>query len=115
MAARREVIVKSADGYRKASKKEKGQILDRITGVTGYNRDHASHLLTLFGKPLYLEGNRGARLILEADRRGNKVHRKRNRIYGREVADVVANTVEDDGLHLRQEACCGHSLAGPEA
>ena len=105
MAARREVIVKSADGYRKASKKEKGQILDRITGVTGYNRDHASHLLTLFGKPLYLEGNRGARLILEADRRGNKVRRKRNRIYGREVTDVVAT------LWKMMDYICGKRLA----
>jgi hypothetical protein len=50
MVSRREVIVKSADEYRKASKKDEDQILYRITEITGYNWDYASHLLTLFGK-----------------------------------------------------------------
>jgi len=68
MVSRREVIVKSADEYRMASKKDKGQILDRITEITGYNRDYASHLLTLFGKRIYLEPKRGTRFILEAVR-----------------------------------------------
>ena len=105
MGSRREVIVKSADEYRKVSKKEKGQILDRITEITGYNRDYASHLLTLFGKRIYLESKRGARFILEADRRGHKVRRKRNRTYDREVADVVAS------LWKMMDYICGKRLA----
>ncbi|MDD2517586.1 MAG: transposase family protein [Mesotoga sp.] len=105
MVSRREVIVKSADKYRKASKKDKGQILDRITEITGYNRDYASHLLTLFGKRLYMESKRGTRFILEADRKDSKVRRKRKRTYDREVADAVAT------LWKMMDYICGKRLA----
>ena len=62
MGARREVIVQASDEYRRASKKGKGLILDRVTATTGYNRDYASHLLCLFGRRLSLGGGRGASL-----------------------------------------------------
>jgi len=107
MGARREVIVQASDEYRRASKKGKGLILDRVTATTGYNRDYASHLLCIFGRRLYLGGGRGASLILQADRKGHKVRgkRKRPRAYDGEAADVLAS------LWKMMDYICGKRLA----
>ncbi len=45
MATRVEVTKKYAQAYRQASKKEKGQILDTVVSVTGWDRDHARQQL----------------------------------------------------------------------
>ncbi len=107
MSARREVIVQASDEYRRASKKGKGLILDRVTATTGYNRDYASHLLCLFGRRLYLGGGRGASLILQADRKGHKARgkRKRPRTYDSEAAAVLAS------LWKMMDYICGKRLA----
>lgn len=46
MAARRQVTNKLRDACRKASKAEKGQILDRIMETTGMGRSTARRLLS---------------------------------------------------------------------
>ena len=46
MAARRQVTNKLRDAYRKASKSEKGQILDRVMATTGLARSSARRYLT---------------------------------------------------------------------
>ncbi|PMP65912.1 MAG: transposase, partial [Thermodesulfobacterium geofontis] len=43
-----------AKRYRKVSKKEKSQILDEFTKITGYNRSYASYLLSNHGKIIYI-------------------------------------------------------------
>ncbi len=45
MAEKHAVTRKLADRYRRASKKEKGEVLDTLCEITGYNRDHAARLL----------------------------------------------------------------------
>lgn len=45
MAARVEVTKKYARAYQRASKKDKGKILDMVVEVTGWNRDHARQQL----------------------------------------------------------------------
>ena len=41
---------KYAKEYQKATKKEKGKILDTLCKTTGYNRKYAMHLLSNWGK-----------------------------------------------------------------
>lgn len=45
MAEKHAVTRKLADGYRRATKTEKGEILDTLCSITGYSRDHAARLL----------------------------------------------------------------------
>jgi hypothetical protein len=46
MAARRQVINKLRGQYRKASKSDKGKILDRVVATTGMGRSRARRMLT---------------------------------------------------------------------
>jgi hypothetical protein len=41
------MVVEAAKKYRRASKKEKGDILDSLVTLTGYNRAYASYPLGL--------------------------------------------------------------------
>lgn len=45
MTARIEVTKKYAQAYERATKKDKGKILDMVVEVTGWNRDHARQQL----------------------------------------------------------------------
>ena len=45
MSARVEVTKKYAEAYARASKKDKGRVLDQVVEVTGWNRDHARQQL----------------------------------------------------------------------
>ena len=85
MDSRREVIIKAASEYRRSPKKDKSRVLDTITDVAGYNRDYASHLLSLFEKRVYLEGRNGVRYILEPDRSNKQIKRNRERRYDNDV------------------------------
>src|SRR5665811_1642246 len=44
MTSRAEVTTRYAKVYAKASKKDKGRILDEVVGVTRWSRDNARHL-----------------------------------------------------------------------
>ena len=46
MSSRAEVTAKFAKAYVKASKADKGQILDQVVEVTGWSRDNARRRLT---------------------------------------------------------------------
>ena len=45
MTSRAEVTTKYAKAYSKASKKDKGRVLDQVTEVTGWSRDNARRRL----------------------------------------------------------------------
>jgi hypothetical protein len=78
MSERRAVVRVAAERYRKVGKKQKGQILDELVEVTGYNRWYAVWLLRRHGRTirgpgrvrlvgdLALKGKRGRRRIYDA-------------------------------------------------
>ena len=45
MTSRAEVTTKYAKAYAKASKKDKGRVLDQVVAVTGWSRDNARRRL----------------------------------------------------------------------
>ena len=51
MAARAEITVKYARAYAKASKKDKGRLLDEVVAVTGWSRDNARRRLAKAARP----------------------------------------------------------------
>lgn len=51
MAARVEITARYARAYAKASKKERGRLLDEVVAVTGWSRDNARRRLAAAGKP----------------------------------------------------------------
>jgi hypothetical protein len=68
MKARIEILNKHMVKYRKASKKEKGKILDIVCGSTGLSRDRAARLLSAHTKgksPPKLIGKRGRHRIYD--------------------------------------------------
>ena len=88
MQTRMEIVKAQSESFRKAGKRKKGEILDRLVSVTGYNRSYASHLLSLFGKMPVIRssGRPRRRLVPEAERlRG----RLRPVQYGPEVVEPL--------------------------
>lgn len=51
MATRSEITAKYARAYAKASKKDKGQLLDEVIAVTGWSRDNARRRLAKAAEP----------------------------------------------------------------
>lgn len=51
MSARVEITKKYARAYAKASKKERGRLLDEVVGVTGWSRDNARRRLAAAARP----------------------------------------------------------------
>ena len=51
--------------YRKASRKEKGKILDELVKLTGYTRCYSSYVLRSFGKKIKININ-GENIVLIA-------------------------------------------------
>jgi hypothetical protein len=51
MSSRAEITARFAQAYVKASKADKGQILDRVVEVTGWSRDNARRRLTAATRP----------------------------------------------------------------
>ncbi len=54
MDERRSVARETAKRYQRATKKEKGAVLDEFTALMGYNRTYASHVLANWGRKVYL-------------------------------------------------------------
>ncbi|MGC8872797.1 MAG: transposase, partial [Caldimicrobium sp.] len=54
LKTKKELTIELAKRYQKASKKEKSEILDEFTNITGYNRSYASYLLNRHGKIIYI-------------------------------------------------------------
>jgi len=105
MGTRDEILRSMAESYRKASKNEKGQMLDHIVNVAGYNRDYASHRLLLFGKKISLRGAGGRRVVLEAERNRPARRTQRRHVYGPEVEKELAK------LWRLMDFPCGKRLA----
>jgi hypothetical protein len=59
MQSRLDMVVEAAKKYRRASKKEKGDILDSLVTLTGYNRAYASYPLGLCVKKVLVRGSDG--------------------------------------------------------
>jgi len=84
MQSRLDVVVEAAKRYWRAGKKEKGEILDSLVNLTGYNRAYASHLLDLCGKKVLVKGSDGKVYRVVADPKAKR-SRKRKKAYGPEV------------------------------
>lgn len=72
MRARAEITKKYARAYQQATKKAKGEVLDQVTGVTGWSRDNARRQLTRAARP-----------------RRVKHRRKRSRKYSYDATKVL--------------------------
>jgi hypothetical protein len=53
MKTRKSICAQLFKRYQKASKKDKGKILDEYAQILGLNRDYLAHLLTNWGKIRY--------------------------------------------------------------
>ncbi|MEW6081436.1 MAG: hypothetical protein AB1576_06640 [Bacillota bacterium] len=82
--SRLDVVVEAAKKYRRASKKEKGDILDSLVTLTGYNRAYASYLLGLCVKKVLVRGSDGKVYRLVAGPKAKK-SRRREKAYGQDV------------------------------
>lgn len=80
MAERRSVTRETAKRYQKASKKQKGLILDEFTALMGYNRSYASHVLSNWGRRVYLRV-KGEAVAAVLGGPAKKTHRVRPRKY----------------------------------
>ncbi len=82
MSQRRAVAKVMAQRYRKATKKEKGPMLDELVALTGYNRWYAVRLLRGHGKVIPV----GRRLRLKGDIGRSP---KRSRVYDGAVVEAL--------------------------
>ena len=84
------IINKLKDRYRKASKKEKGIILNELIHLTNYNRKYASWLLRNAGRKIFLR-RKGRRLVIFVGeiRKKRRRRRERRRIYDKEVLEAL--------------------------
>lgn len=85
MKERQTVTKVTADQYRRASKKRKGEILDHFIETTGYNRVYAAQLLRGHGKRV----DAGGGLILEGSVRVKSAPRPRKSTYGPETVKAL--------------------------
>ncbi|MGV1004074.1 MAG: hypothetical protein ACOYEV_04740 [Candidatus Nanopelagicales bacterium] len=69
LSARVEITKRYAQAYGRASRKEKGLILDQVVGVTGWNRDHARQQLR---RRLAQPKGRAVATVAVLDRRRSK-------------------------------------------
>jgi hypothetical protein len=75
LKARKEIQKEHYKRYQKASKKGKGEILDKLAEATGHNRDYLAWILTSYGKTKYVTIE-GERVKLVAGSAGHKRKRK---------------------------------------
>ena len=91
---RKAVVKEEAAIYHKATKKEKGKILDEFIRLTGYSRCYASYVLRLYGKKVVVDSKDGKRTVFIGDDlyrgKGMKIcKRKRERIYDEKVVNAL--------------------------
>jgi hypothetical protein len=85
MRHRKAITAEVGNRYRKATKKDKGKVLDEFSVTTGYNRVYAARILRLSpGKVLGYSKING-RKIKYVIGRGKKIKRVRDRIYGYDI------------------------------
>ena len=86
MGQRKAVTRETAQEYRRASKKEKGAILDRVVKLMGCTRHHAGWLLRMWGKTVF-ERRNGVLVKYVVGRR--RPRRSTPRIYDQQVARAL--------------------------
>jgi len=89
IAMRKELTKNIAAKYRRAGKKERGQILDGFVESTGYNRSYAGWLLRGHGRRVQVRPG----LLVEGDAHC-RVKRERARRYGPEVVAALKEVWE---------------------
>lgn len=108
MRERQAVTRQLAVEYKRATKKQKGEILDTLTELTGYNRSYAARVLRRRARTVVLGRGvvDGVKVTLvEDERTKRRKKRKRSRTYGKDVLVAVQKVwVICDGI-------CGKRLA----
>jgi len=84
MKERKAITRELSDRYKKATKKQKGVILNQFTALTGYNRAYASYLLSSHGKTLRVTRNK----VIRADVKIN-AKRQKKRHYDDSVKSIL--------------------------
>jgi hypothetical protein len=108
MSQRQAVTKEMALKYKRATKKQKGEILDTLTELTGYNRSYAARVLRQRAR--YVVVGRGVVkgvkvTLVEDERTKQRKKRNRRRTYGRDVLVALQKVwVICDGI-------CGKRLA----
>lgn len=109
MREKQAVTKQLALGYRRASKREKGETLDWLVELTGYNRSYAARVLRQRAKPKVVGRLRdgGVEVILVEDERTKRRKRRRSRPrkYGKEVLVTL------EKIWMICDCICGKRLA----
>lgn len=101
MKERQSVTAVVAGRYRKARKKDKGQILDEFSELTGYNRSYASWVLRNWGKRIRIN----SKLVI-VGQWGRKKSRDKPRSYDEKVIRVLRK------IWVIMDCMCGKRLVG---
>jgi len=110
MKQKQAVTRQMAEEYRRSTKKRKGEILDTVTKLTGYNRSYAARVLRQRARPVVLGRTtvNGRKVTLVADSRTRpqqKKKRRRRKTYGKDALVALQKVwVICDGI-------CGKRLA----
>lgn len=100
MKERSAVTKEIAKRYQRATKKQKGIILDEFIALSSYNRSYASYLLNNHGRQIRVNSE----VVIKADVT-KKATRQRQRVYGEKVKRVLRQVWE------MMDYICGKSLA----
>ncbi|SPQ00891.1 Integrase catalytic region (fragment) [Candidatus Sulfobium mesophilum] len=100
MNERKKATAMVACRYQKATKKDKGLILDEFTKLTGYGRRYASHLLTCHGRRLRIRKH----CVVQVDA-GKTTPRKKAKVYD----DAVTKALKE--VWYIMDCICGKRLA----
>ncbi|MDR2499491.1 MAG: hypothetical protein LBD37_00240, partial [Treponema sp.] len=105
MNTRKDLFRTSGQEYRKAGKKERGVILDRLTETTGMNRDYLATVLRNYGRKVSaviggkaVEVEAGARKKAERKKRERGKRGGRPVKYGEEFVQTLTVIWEEHGL-----------------
>jgi hypothetical protein len=101
MKERQSVTAVVAGRYRKARKRNKGQILDEFTQLTGYNRSYATCVLRNVGKRIRLTN----KLVIVGSGR-KKIRRNKPRSYDEKVLSALRK------IWVIMDCMCGKRLVG---
>lgn len=91
MQEKKAITREVARRYQKASKNEKGLILDEFIKLTGYTRCYAAFVLRNWGRKINLRLN-GEKLIVVLGQGGKRGIRKRKRTYDQSVLAALKKT-----------------------
>ncbi len=104
MNERKAVTREIARRYQKSSKKQRGRILDEFTALMDYNRTYASHILSNWGKKVFLKrGGEAVAIIFGEVRKRARRHRQPH--YDGKVVNLLRS------IWMISDCLCGKRLA----